>query len=561
MIVLLRADLFYSILIWIFTLLTITLSLFTYFSSGSTLLFDLNTRLNLNDSLLNSFNFFWTSFTYLPLFFFTTLFIYLPLSNLHSKLLAPIPIIVLYFSYSFESFDFLVLNYHPHCFNLNYPSINLLLSNNLNKYHPFIFYTSIFFIATPPLWFFFCIVDYQLFVGNRVGVYHPRRTLFTLIINLTALFLGSWWALQEGTWGGWWNWDASEVLGLLVSLYSLYNIHSSTLTTSISQWGERSLLLTLVIILSYYFIQLNFDLVSHNFGSKFFFFFNNNFFFLEIISLVLIAIFVFSYKYYILKSQLISTLGRSILQTTLRPSNWVHITILYLVVLVILLSSFLPLINYFVWSYFNINSFNFYIFLPSLISFVSLALLFTFTHHNNQLYYITFLISSGLYSAPLLSLLLTLTLNYSVTSVLHVSLSSLALINLTSYYLSFIQWSDYLYFQEVIISTTPIFLKQVSYVCDTFLVEKLFTYRNGTYIETVSWNTFYLSNTTSVNSFLLNYDTSTLYNLYTLADGWTNPSLLIELNLLNNLLELLSLTTTISMLVLYYIFGRRQSNY
>jgi cytochrome c biogenesis factor len=49
---------------------------------------------------------------------------------------------------------------------------------------------------------------------------------FYIILIIITLFMGSWWALQEGSWGGWWNWDPSEVFGLLFLLAYLYLIHN-----------------------------------------------------------------------------------------------------------------------------------------------------------------------------------------------------------------------------------------------------------------------------------------------------------------------------------------------
>ena len=46
----------------------------------------------------------------------------------------------------------------------------------------------------------------------------------------------------------------------------------------------------LIVVFSYFFVQLNFELASHNFGSKFFFFFNSNLFFAEILVFALFGL-------------------------------------------------------------------------------------------------------------------------------------------------------------------------------------------------------------------------------------------------------------------------------
>ena len=51
----------------------------------------------------------------------------------------------------------------------------------------------------------------------------------------------------------------------------------------------RALVSLCFFIATYFFIQLNFELVSHNFGSKFFFFFNNNLFSMEVIFLTILG--------------------------------------------------------------------------------------------------------------------------------------------------------------------------------------------------------------------------------------------------------------------------------
>lgn len=102
--------------------------------------------------------------------------------------------------YSFEVCDFLSLNLNSNILNLNITDINLLLNNNLNKYHPFIFYlSSIFFFI-----YVFIILN-NFFIKNKlfhisVLLLNSKKYIFnSLIINIIALFLGSYWALQEGT--------------------------------------------------------------------------------------------------------------------------------------------------------------------------------------------------------------------------------------------------------------------------------------------------------------------------------------------------------------------------
>ena len=78
-------------------------------------------------------------------------------------------------------------------------TLNPLLTNSINKYHPFLFYWSLVWI----------IVLYNYLKKNtnknftRLGYvdsYYSRLTSY-LSINIITLSLGGWWALQEGSWG------------------------------------------------------------------------------------------------------------------------------------------------------------------------------------------------------------------------------------------------------------------------------------------------------------------------------------------------------------------------
>jgi hypothetical protein len=90
---------------------------------------------------------------------------------------------------------------------------------------------------------------------------------FTFLI-IIALYLGSWWALQEGSWGGWWNWDISEVFGLLIFYKITVILHSKL------YWSSRyfnywySYIASVIFITFYLIMQINFELSAHDFGFK-----------------------------------------------------------------------------------------------------------------------------------------------------------------------------------------------------------------------------------------------------------------------------------------------------
>lgn len=94
-----------------------------------------------------------------------------------------------------------------------------------------------------------------------------------LSINFVALFLGGWWAFQEGSWGGWWNWDISEVFGLYIALQVLWLAHTAPHALNVGSGVRQIMFSGLLLFIFYFFMQLNFNLISHNFGLRSTYFF------------------------------------------------------------------------------------------------------------------------------------------------------------------------------------------------------------------------------------------------------------------------------------------------
>lgn len=145
-----------------------------------------------------------------------------------------------------------------------------MLQNPLNKYHPAIFFLSYLFILTSvytPNSFtshkHFFYVFYQK--PTYEGLNTRKLGMYWALISI-SLYMGAWWALQEGSWGGWWNWDPSEVFGLLILTKLLLMFHLQTskqnfLLNTITTYSTSSLIITIYLIL-----QMSYTLVSHNFG-------------------------------------------------------------------------------------------------------------------------------------------------------------------------------------------------------------------------------------------------------------------------------------------------------
>jgi len=155
--------------------------------------------------------------------------------------------------------------YWFNCFyiiNINSELLNSLLQNSINKFHPALLYI-------PLLW----LVTVCFYSGKGpfyfIEYWVMRSTSFYMLLLLIyTMCLGSWWALQEGSWGGWWNWDPSEVFGLVTILIYLSVVHS--LKDFMYKYKSRFYLTVVIssLLVIYILIQLNFEVVSHNFGTR-----------------------------------------------------------------------------------------------------------------------------------------------------------------------------------------------------------------------------------------------------------------------------------------------------
>jgi len=518
--------------------LFLILNLFISSITGFTWFFDWVSRIDINDSFINLFNFFWTTFLYLPSFFFLILLINVLSTNFKSIRSLSIYLVTLYILYNIEIFDFLILNLNFEISNLNITGVNLLLTNNLNKYHPLIFYTSVVLLLNLlyqnySIWF-----NSLLFTKTYISNYTYFNINSVTVINLLALFLGSWWALQEGTWGGWWNWDPSEVLGLLFAFTGLLYLHSriTYLTTQLSLY--RLVYIVILIIFSYIFIQLNFDLVSHNFGSKFFFFFNNNLFFLELTLWLVVNFWVFLY---FIQNAILNTVLINITNFTdhfIKKNNLIVWTlVLYLLLFTLIIFSFIPLVNYFLWVYFHINSLNFIIksniiiiclILGSVLPFISIL-----RTHLLLIYLLVLLNLPSLISVFTLSLIIS----FKFSKWLHSLLIILFVSNILSYNTQFIYWYTFTELVDLIFDSELLEKRVEIYSCNNHFIDYINLSQTSTQTLFNTWNVFYLNNTTSLNNFNLLFNGSSFVNLYYLFVNWQHSVLFIETNYLNNMLE------------------------
>ena len=217
-------------------------------------------RINFSDFFGVQLYFFWTNFYYLYYFVFS-LFIYWLLLINNFKNLNLIFIFILLIS----SFILLILNYWLSNFSIyfiKYELLNSLLINNINKYHPILFYLSTLLLIS-------YILEWkkkrESFIKQNLFI---KNLLTGFLVMTVTLFFGSWWAFQEGSWGGWWNWDPSEVFGLVIAVTYLIFLHYQKDSIFLYKNSNILLKLTCLILILFLTIQLNFDFISHNFGTR-----------------------------------------------------------------------------------------------------------------------------------------------------------------------------------------------------------------------------------------------------------------------------------------------------
>jgi len=241
---------------------------------------------------------------------------------------------------------------------------NNLLSNPLNKYHPILFFTCYIFIYTTIKYRH----PFNLDRSYSKNLYHFQTSAVTLgrntnyywLLILTSLYLGSWWALQEGSWGGWWNWDASEVFGLVILTLLLLILHSHPINFSWYVNFDRNTIYVYSVMIMYSVLQLSYGITSHNFGLSLL-----GYGFVKLtLSIILVCVINFLiifYKIRVYNMCTTPTLLKVTRYINLNNAISMHILnkIIFTVsVIYIYIISFNPLINNIFWNIFNIEFIN-----------------------------------------------------------------------------------------------------------------------------------------------------------------------------------------------------------
>jgi hypothetical protein len=509
---------------------------------------DLERRLNLNDSTINFFHFFWTTFTYLPTLFLTLFFIFFMNVNLNFKAYHVVLILIFSVSCYVDLMDLLISNFtDPNPSKLK-PQFNLLLTNTLNKYHPFILYISIISVLKLMNHYHLIKTTRHLFLHSKLSTQLMSKTTHFVVINLLALYLGGWWALQEGTWGGWWAWESSEVLGLLVTLYGLSNIHVLLSPSYLTNAFGRLSFFYLILILSYLLIQLSFEIVAHNFGEKSSTNLSLESSYLKYILIITIGMCIF------ISCFLMKQTHRNVFNPPLYFALFVKksqaptygLWLLFVFIMCFLIvSSFAPIWQHFLWNYFGIAKDDYTISLAIFV--IQCALILSFTLHNRLVitWYLLLLLLVLTNPTSILSLLFMTIPRNSSLRVIHLILLLLYVVNIASYDFYFVQVFQKLYFMDFTYSLDFLLKSQYSYSCDYLFVSKSTSSYTNYNLCSSSWSFFYLANKCAIDAYLLQFNSTSFYSLFNIGGLCLHQIVYVEYNLLNTLVNTLFLFVVI----------------
>lgn len=270
---------FYYTLLWVtYTfIICIFLNLFTFKFLETSYINSLILKITLDNFYFFNFYFIWSNFFYMFVFFslYSLLFFFFKNFRISARLFFKMSFIniILYFNI-IEYFFFNAYNFNLEFLLCDY---NILLNNTINKIHPIILYTSLYYVF------------YSYFIFKWTNIYMHTNFNFLKFIYTTSIcfnytfftiFLGSLWAFQEGSWGGWWDWDVSEVFGLFLMLNIAKLFHKNYVNVTKASVSFELFNCICYLSIFYFFMQLNFSLISHNFNLNFLPVFTSNFFYL-----------------------------------------------------------------------------------------------------------------------------------------------------------------------------------------------------------------------------------------------------------------------------------------
>ena len=374
--------------------------------------FNILNKIILDEFYISNFYYIWGNFSIMFILF---IFIFFTIFSFKSGLLfnklvtASLLFAQLYY---FNIFDYFFLNTYIFDNDYQLKNYNILLNNSVNKIHPMLLYSSLYFIL------------FNLFLNKlslpylhvNVNILKSFYSLPLLVSYLSfTLMLGSWWAFQEGSWGGWWDWDISEVFGLFILVSMLKLLHDDRIHNNCNIYLFSMTHYYTVLLIFYFFMQLNFSLISHNFNLNLSSNFVSNFIFLSIILILFVSKLktymknLTFYNFYTINYRISFALSRSALFNFFFLSSTSAI---------ILFSTFYVLSNW-LWSNFNVT---YSVGLVDFNLFTNLiTILFVTIYWNLEFNYFLFIFATLSNSIGLYFILLS-TFSFSYSYLVHYSI-------------------------------------------------------------------------------------------------------------------------------------------
>lgn len=134
--------------------------------------------------------------------------------------------------------------------------MNLLLNNPINYIHPaliFLTFSALFMLKS---------LRNKTYTQSQLWGFFKKWNKETAFL---ALVLGSWWALQETEWGGWWVWDNSENF-LIIPLIILVTYIHTRINLNFIYYKIKLWELILMFVLTFQLnLQLNYKFNLHTF--------------------------------------------------------------------------------------------------------------------------------------------------------------------------------------------------------------------------------------------------------------------------------------------------------
>nr|QPL15888.1 ccmf [Strombidium sp.] len=330
---------------------------------------DLVWRRSFNEPFLFNYYFIWTNFWYI--FILLSIIIFYFFIDKKNSLLFFLNLLLFYFTLIYY-LDFYYLNFYNLKFSFFNKYLNPLLLNKFNKIHPFFFYLTIILIC------------YNFLSKKK---YNFKKNIILPFYTIAiSLLLGAWWAFQEGSWGGWWNWDSSEMLGLIILIYTMYLFHFLPKLNLKFFTKKLSILFIVFLYLCYLLLQLNFSISSHNFNNivKGNYLYKSYIFLLLIIQYLIILKLIYNITFNIVFYLCFYNFKKNFENYKRNFFFWFKIFLIFLVSLLVLKSYSVILYNFtfFVNNIFNVNWLSYQQILIFLI-------LFYFIFNLNYLFFLT----------------------------------------------------------------------------------------------------------------------------------------------------------------------------